>query len=413
MPHTAQLRADVFERAAPPRLARSPPRRARRQQRPRRRDLAGRLSDSARPTAPPRAAPPPLAPHQAHPAAERREVHQHHRPLTVGPQHTATAPTRRPRRPATHMHPQRPAALVADTEHLHITQSHQQLTHARRGRTPQGSSSHSAVFSTPILGDPSRSTADPHAPHSDLKREEPENIVERYEDNQPWLRDVWNHTNKVVFVYQARERHGTATYYGNRLDEGDSLPRSTAIAITAHPTQLLGADESTLVHELAHVYTKSNRVVADPARIAAGHLYFSEITQGGECGSHELYAETAEILIFSRHIPQNNWGTCPETPEWVTDEAIEVVRQAFSGQMPQWFYDTFYDSAGNRDYRAIWAAVGRMTDGQSQLAVINQLRYSFGGYCSEADVWEEFRSTRGDLGPDQPWVDGGCPESSG
>ena len=43
-----------------------------------------------------------------------------------------TTPTRRPRRPATHMHPQRPAALVADTEHLHIAQSHQQLTHARR-----------------------------------------------------------------------------------------------------------------------------------------------------------------------------------------------------------------------------------------------------------------------------------------
>ena len=132
MPPTAQLRADVLERAAPPRLACSPPRRARRQQRPRRRDLAVRLSDSARPTAPPRAAPPPLVPHQAHRAAERREVHQHHRPLTVGPQRPPTAPTRRPRRPAAHMHPQRPAALVADTEHLHIAQSHQQLAHARR-----------------------------------------------------------------------------------------------------------------------------------------------------------------------------------------------------------------------------------------------------------------------------------------
>ena len=65
VPPTAQLRGRVLERAAPPRLACSPPRRARRQQRPRRRDLAGRPSDSARPTAPPRAAPPALVPHQA------------------------------------------------------------------------------------------------------------------------------------------------------------------------------------------------------------------------------------------------------------------------------------------------------------------------------------------------------------
>ena len=118
VPPTAQLRGRVLERAAPPRLACSPPRRARRQQRPRRRDLAGRLSDSARPTARLAPAPPALVPHQPRWPTERREVHQHHRPLTVGPQRPPTAPTRRARRPATHMHPQRPAALVADAEHL-------------------------------------------------------------------------------------------------------------------------------------------------------------------------------------------------------------------------------------------------------------------------------------------------------
>ena len=41
------------------------------------------------------------------------------------------------------------------------------------GRTPQGSSRFSAVSTAPILGDPSRSAADPRAPHSTLKREEP------------------------------------------------------------------------------------------------------------------------------------------------------------------------------------------------------------------------------------------------
>ena len=54
------------------------------------------------------------------------------RSTSVGPQQSPTPPTRRARSPTAHMHPQRPAALVVDTEHLHIAQSHQQLAHARR-----------------------------------------------------------------------------------------------------------------------------------------------------------------------------------------------------------------------------------------------------------------------------------------
>ena len=241
---------------------------------------------------------------------------------------------------------------------------------------------------------------------NDLSRYVKKNVIEQYEDEQPWLRDVWNHTNRADFAYLVGNRYGTATYYGNRLDEGESLVRSTAVAVTANTTQLSRIYDRAYVHELAHVYTKSNRIVANPAPIAAGHLYFSEITQGGECQSHELYAETAEALIFSRHISRENWALCPKVPRSITDEAVEVVGQAFSGRIPQWFYDTFYDSDNNPNLRAIWVAVGRIEDGQSRLAVVNQLRYSFGGYCSEANVWEQFSSHN--YGPGQPWVDGGC-----
>ena len=127
---------------------------------------------------------------------------------------------------------------------------------------------------------------------------------------------------------------------------------------------------------------------------------------GHDCLTHELYAETAETLIFSRYATQTRWVRCTTVPDKVTDEAIEVVRQAFSGQMPQWFYGTFH-SDGNPDYESIWAAVGRVR-GRSQLAVINQLRYSYGGYCSEANVLEIFVASEGSFPPGQPWRDGGC-----
>ena len=46
-------------------------------------------------------------------------------------------------------------------------------SHMRVGSYSTGILHGSASLTAPILGDPSRSTADPHAPHSDLKREEP------------------------------------------------------------------------------------------------------------------------------------------------------------------------------------------------------------------------------------------------
>ena len=70
------------------------------------------------------------------------------------------------------VHPQRPLSTVIDTDDLHIAQSHQQLADARRvtlHRDPPDS----AVQVAPILGDPSRSAADPHRPDCPLISEEP------------------------------------------------------------------------------------------------------------------------------------------------------------------------------------------------------------------------------------------------
>ena len=99
---------------------------------PRRRDLRRLLCDRARPAPRARAAPPSLVPHQPHRPAERGKVHQLHRPLAIRPQRTATALTRRSRRRPADVHPQPLAGLALNAEHLHIAQSHQQLTDARR-----------------------------------------------------------------------------------------------------------------------------------------------------------------------------------------------------------------------------------------------------------------------------------------
>ena len=97
-----------------------------------RRDLAILLGHGARRASSPRATPPALVQHQPRRPPERREVHQLHRPLSIRPQQSATVPAVGLGTSPADVDPQRLAGLVVDAEHLHIAQSHQSLTHARR-----------------------------------------------------------------------------------------------------------------------------------------------------------------------------------------------------------------------------------------------------------------------------------------
>ncbi len=79
-----------------------------------------------------RATPAALVPHQPHRPPQRREVHQLNQLLTIRPQPPATSPTVPTRNLTTDKHPQQQTHLVVNTDHLHIAQPNQQLTHTRR-----------------------------------------------------------------------------------------------------------------------------------------------------------------------------------------------------------------------------------------------------------------------------------------
>ena len=188
--------------------------------------------------------------------------------------------------------------------------------------------------------------------------------------------------------------------------------------MTARPDHFSPAYHGSLIHELAHVYTLSNRASETPAALAAAHLYFSELSEDVDvCMPDELIADTAEYLEFNLR-SNGYWGLCPHLPYTATSEAITVVREAFRGQMPGWFYDTFQNSDDTLDYEVIWEAVREIAERQSRRVVVYQLRNSFGGYCQshqvnkflEPDQYSvNFKENNLDAG--QPWVDGGCEES--
>ena len=242
-------------------------------------------------------------------------------------------------------------------------------------------------------------------------------VVDRYGgDDQPWLQAAWNVTNRSTFAYKYSSYYMTGVHYGGAAPQGGRV-HIVASAMTTRPDKFNLAYHDNLAHELAHVYTLSNRVSETPAALAAAHLYFSELTQGdARCESDELLANTAEHLPFFYIKSDSYWGSCPNLPYVATSEAITVVREAFQGQMPGWFYDTFQGTGGDLDYDAIWEAVREIRDRRSRSVVVYQLQNSFGGYCAVRDNEFLEGGTPAILESEQqPWVDGGCdgPESAG
>ncbi len=249
------------------------------------------------------------------------------------------------------------------------------------------------------------------------------NVVDEYGDDYPWLKTAWNATNWSRFRYMLMEGHS-----GFRVNIGAAWPHVgrqhlQVRLMTTSPHNLISASDSnpSIIHELAHIYTLSNRVVSNPLPIAAAYLYFEELV-GGEgtrgCIPYEIFADITRAIVFYevRHAYNHYWGMCPNTPAFFpTEEAMSVTDDAFSGRVPQWFYDRFQQPGGSLDYERIWAAVSGIDNERSRKVVIYHLRDYFGGFCpvyydppprSERTIYADPGVTS------QPWVDGGCSDSA-
>ena len=245
---------------------------------------------------------------------------------------------------------------------------------------------------------------------NDLSRLIREEIVRQYADEFPWLMEVWNYTNRPDFQY--RNDKGSSVQREYVLGSGSSLHEVKAVYLSTGRTSMSSPEYGwwAIVHEIAHVYAGATPLASKPAPLAAAHLYFANLSQGVCSPGHELYADTAAELVSIGNNPSGAvyWQICPHLPSKPTEEAVTVVRDAFSGRMPQWFYDTFQKDDGSLDYEAIWSAVKALENDHygTRVVVIHQLKDAFGGYCSNAAVREASFDDGSSL--KQPWRDGGC-----
>ena len=106
-------------------------------------------------------------------------------------------------------------------------------------------------------------------------------VIDGYGDDQPWLKAAWNATNWSRFKYLLLpDQWGMAVDYGFAWPHDEYSHLVTRTMSGSSLNHLNRRNHPNIVHELAHVYTKSNRVANDPLGIAAAHLYFEDLAEG-------------------------------------------------------------------------------------------------------------------------------------
>ena len=242
-------------------------------------------------------------------------------------------------------------------------------------------------------------------------------IVDKYAADNPWLLETWNYTNRESFEYHLGSPGGAVWRAPfTEEDAGGTLIKMAVYRLSTDENCIKDPYcQRVLVHEMAHIYTLANGVSDNPGPLAIGHLYFNHFDEAGPgCPSTEFYAEVAQLLVPTKwNNVTPDFARCGLTMDpSVLAEAEGVVGSVFSGEMPQWFYDTFQRADGSLDYVGIWAAVQNLpTGGHLRGIVVYQLKDQFDGYCSRRAASQSAFGYGDAADLKQPWRDGGCPAS--
>ena len=271
--------------------------------------------------------------------------------------------------------------------------------------------------------------ARPNAPLSDLDRLRrfiATDVVEAHESSHPWLRTTWEYMKSgFELKVSSSSRGGGSVEDGCSYEDGLQKCRAEVMKIGVQSVNSLGV----LLHEMAHVFTLTNGLLDEPAPLAAAHLYFYGLDIAeplGFCRPGELLADILQLSVVGVGADQGSggsfagyWALCNGDYEAgqadpLTKEALTVVNSALSGQMPQWFADTYHDSNGNVDLEQLWSDIKSIPRGPGgRFLLAFSLREQFGGYCGNSQVAGvlDIASSSERVSDNEirnPWRDGGC-----
>ena len=190
-------------------------------------------------------------------------------------------------------------------------------------------------------------------------------LMKEYADEKqttfPWVFETWTYLdeNEVPVVIEGDKAGGS--YSGgcssSYTDGDDGLRMCHAERVRIG--QIGNPKPHVIIHEMAHVYTLSNRITHTPGPLGIAHLYFASLNlEGGNngCESIELYADVLTMLTLDID-KSGYWKTCNRGNEERQAQTLDVVRSAINGEMPQWFADTYIDSEGEPSLERLWTEV--------------------------------------------------------
>lgn len=251
------------------------------------------------------------------------------------------------------------------------------------------------------------------------------------EQRHPWLRQSWDYANRTG-IYADQD-------YDFRVSVSDTFQTQVLLEcrpgvpeLSLAPCEPVSLDmetfwvdpqhgmvrgrntmalQTTLAHELAHVFTESSVISRDgiaaarPDLNAVAMLYFFEFFDEAQCPfpPSELLADAMQVAVF----PSSHGGytyDCGYGYE-MPQEMLDVVQSLLAGEYPRWFLEEYgTGQKGGFALRRLWREVVdselRIDPFYKQLWVW-QLRDAFGdGYCS----WERAADSAYRGGPlPNPW----------
>ena len=240
-------------------------------------------------------------------------------------------------------------------------------------------------------------------------------LMKEYADEKqttfPWVLETWNYLDRYEVPVEVGPTPGLGSVpllpcVSSYTDGDDGLKECHVEKFKI--LQIEDPKPRIIIHEMAHAYSLANRVTDAPGPLAIAHLYFDSLNlQGGlrGCEPRELYADVLTMLTLD--IDESSyWKTCNRGNAQREAQALDVLRSAVDGEMPQWFADTYTDAEGEPDLERLWTDVQDLPSREWNVAVY-QLRDAFGGYCNNRLTWMSMQYSEDKL--TQPWMDGGCP----
>ena len=219
---------------------------------------------------------------------------------------------------------------------------------------------------------------------ANVLRSTAEEIVVKFQDDYPWLTDVWTYVNSPDFRFSvahcdfipgggcasASSLFLTASFRVVWSDDPSEDLSPWALEMSQWALDSIAPSAGIIVHEMAHIYTLF-APSGDTAAVVAGLLYFHTLPDEnsrigwGSLGD-EYYADMAEYLMqrggSAREDYLYYWSTYPPMGNGEpSQEAYEVARSVFIDQaVPRWFYDTYRSPDGswntdalNRDFDSL------------------------------------------------------------